>query len=86
MSDYFNKNYLGLFSAIYLIIALSFIIWPGLLKRMNEHAKKWYSLRKITKSLDIMRDVDEQIFKVSKTIGIISLLLALTFIYLYFRY
>lgn len=86
MFDFTHKNNMVLLAVTYIIIALFFFIWPQILKRINILSKIWISTRKLTKPLDMMRDVDEQIFKISRVIGALSLILALIFIYLYRKY
>ena len=79
------KNVLGISIIIFLLVALFFLLWSDLLRRLNESLKKWISTRKLTEPLEIMRDIDEQIFKMRKIIGSLSLILAAFYVYFYIK-
>lgn len=85
MTDFSSKNNMILMTITFTVIALFFLILPGLVKQINIFLKKSISTKKISESLDMMRDIDIQIFKIGKVIGAISLILALIFLYLYMK-
>ena len=77
------KLNIALMAAFSFIVALLFLVWPNFLKRVNVGGKRWLSTRKLTKALDIERDIDDKIFNLSKPIGAIALVVALGLTYLY---
>ncbi|MEW6100716.1 MAG: hypothetical protein AB1481_00260 [Candidatus Omnitrophota bacterium] len=85
MENFPNKDFIGLLSIIYIVVGLFFLLWPALLKRINDYTKVWISSRKLTRPLDMMRDIDEKILQMGKVIGVLSLLLGLVFIFSFAR-
>ena len=73
----------GLMAVFSLAVALLFLVCPNYLRNLNAGSKKWISTRKLTKALDIERDVDDKILSLSKPIGTIALVVAIILIYLY---
>jgi len=68
-----------------LILAAMFLIWPNSLMRLNTKLKKWISTEKIEKALNNVRDIDSRIINMRKVLGLLCILLAVTFIFLYIR-
>jgi len=68
--------------AMALIIGGVLFVKPELVARMSKTGNKWYSSRKSTKPLDIIRDTDAFYFKYNLVIGIIMLIVSLLALYL----
>lgn len=68
-----------------LILAAMFLIWSNSLMRLNTKLKKWISTEKIEKALNNVRDIDSRIINMRKVLGLLCILLAVTFIFLYIR-
>ncbi|MBU0548739.1 MAG: hypothetical protein KJ838_00215 [Candidatus Omnitrophica bacterium] len=62
-----------------------FLIWSNSLMRLNTKLKKWISTEKIEKALNNVRDIDSRIINMRKVLGLLCILLAVTFIFLYIR-
>jgi len=73
----------GLMAAFSLMVAVLFLVCPNYFKNLSAKSAKWISTRKLTKALEIERDVDDKIFNLSKPIGAIALIAAVVLIYLY---
>jgi len=67
------------------IISILLLGLPDLLMKINDKVAKWISTEKIDKALNRERNIDLAIIKVRKTIGYISVLVALALAFTYFR-
>jgi len=77
------KSSTGLMAIISLAAALLFLVWPNYLKSISHKSSKWISTRKLTKALEVERDVDDKIMNISRPIGAITLVAAIVLIYMY---
>ena len=65
-----------------LLMGILLFIKPELVARMSKTGNQWYSARKSTKPLDIIRDTDAFHFKNNKVVGIGMLFLSFIALYL----
>lgn len=71
------KIFLNIFSIGTFLSGLFFLLFPKLLKRLANLLNKWFSLRKFLKPLDMMRYVDDKVYKMRKVLGSLLLLVGL---------
>jgi hypothetical protein len=67
---------------ISLVIGVLLFAKPELIARLSKTGNKWYSARKSTKPLDIIRDTDGFYFKNNKAVGITMLVMSVIALYL----
>lgn len=79
------KNLSGILAILSSLTALSFLLFPNPLKRLSKFLNKWFSVRSFFKPLELIRDVEDKIYKRSKIIGVISLLCALVLMHWYLK-
>ncbi len=79
------KNLYGILAVSSFLISLSFLLFPNSLKRLSKFLNKWFSTRLFLRQLELVRDVEDKIYKRNKIIGVISLLCMLALMYRYIR-
>jgi len=67
------------------LMGLTFLLFPQSLRKWGSFLDKWFSLRRFLKPLDIMRDVEDEIYKRHRILGIISLLSSIILAHWYIR-
>jgi len=69
-----------------LFLAALFLFWSNSLVRVNQVLKKWISTEKFEKALNSARDIDSQLMGMRIITGSVCIILAVIFIFLYFKY
>ena len=84
---YKNRKILGVLSLVFIpagiIISVFLLIFPGSLKRTNDFLNKRISTRKLTKPLEIIKNIDDKIYEKRKMLGILSLIIVSFLIHCY---
>jgi len=95
MNTYYSilKNAAGILAILVFFSGLFFLVFPNFLKRSSIFLNKWFSLRRPLKFLEISRNVDDKIYLMRKTVGVLALVFSLLLFvmqikisYLIFRY
>ncbi len=79
----FLKNISVWFIPAGIIISVFLLIFPGSLKRTNDFLNKRISTRKLTKPLEIIKNIDDKIYEKRKMLGILSLIIVSFLIHCY---
>ena len=79
------QNTLIIFSIFTLIAALFLFLPLGILKHLSAFLNKWISLRKLLRTLEIIRNVEDDLYKRRKILGALSFISALFLFYWYIR-
>jgi len=76
------KDVTATFAVLLAIASILLLACPDLLKKINKGSKRWFSMRRALRPLELFRDIDENILKMSRPLGVIALILTVLFIYL----
>ena len=80
------KNLVGLLTITSFSTGLLLLACPKeSLKRLNDFFNTWFSLRKLLKPLETLRNVDTQIYKRTKILGVLILIVIPILIRCYIR-
>lgn len=84
--DYLISKYVViLFSVLIFLVGLILLLFSQSLRRWSNSCNKWFSVRRFIKPLDMMRDVEQKIYKRHRILGIISLLSAVVLTHWYVK-
>ncbi len=72
-------------SVLIFMLGLDFLLFSQSLRKWGSFLDKWFSLRRFLKPLDIMRDVEDKIYKRHRILGIVSLLSSIILAHWYIR-
>nr|MBU1327672.1 hypothetical protein [Candidatus Omnitrophota bacterium] len=77
MDHQFFKNIAISLVILNFLAAVTFLLFHRVLKKWDIDLNKWFSLRKFLKPLELIRSVENEIYKAHKVFGILSLILSL---------
>ncbi|MDD5484012.1 MAG: hypothetical protein PHP98_10275 [Kiritimatiellae bacterium] len=63
-----------------LILAVLLLVCPGVFSRINRVSKIWFPTERLEKELNRTRDIDAQLLKIRRILGVIALALAFVFL------
>ncbi len=70
-----SKNISGWLIPVSIIAAVFLLFFPNTLKHANDFLNTWFSIRKLLKPLEILRNIDDKIYEKRKVLGAIFLIL-----------
>lgn len=76
------KDFTAILAGLLAVASILLLACPGVLRKCNKGSKQWFSMRKFMRPFDLFRDIDENILKMSRPLGVIALILTIVFIYL----
>ena len=68
------KNIIAVLVVINLLTALFILFYPRTLRRLNDFLNIWVSTRRLLRPLEVVKSIDDQIYKRHKILGISFLL------------
>ncbi|GAF85485.1 unnamed protein product [marine sediment metagenome] len=80
------KDVIGLLGIVFFLMSLFLLFMPVQVRQFNDFSKKWISVRRVLRCMEITKNVDDKFFSKIKLIGSVSLVLTVVYLCWYLIY